>query len=139
LNEEPIPAPEADAAQPELMPPDSAEIEQLRNRLADAEQRARKLEIDAVRSKAISEHSLADDLVEFITAEDSAGAMAQAEKLAAVLRSGRGVGGPGGLPPAGGRNPANGAELSAKQDEQDRFESMRRQVPALCNRVLRSA
>jgi hypothetical protein len=136
--EQPTPAQEPEAAEGKSPAPDTPEIEQLKMKLAETEQRARSLEISAARNKAASEHGLSEDLLEFITAEDEAGAKAQAEKLAAIIKSGRGLGGPGGLPQAGGRNPANGAEQSAKQDEQDRFEAMRRQVPALSNRVLRS-
>lgn len=138
MPEEQLPTNEPEPGHTEPRPPEPPEIDQLKSRLAQAEQWARSLEISAARAKAASEHGLSEDLVEFITAEDEAGVKTQAEKLAAILKSGRGLSGPVSLPSAGGRNPANATEQSAKQDELDRFEAMRRQVPALSNRVLRS-
>ena len=94
-----------------------------------------------IRSAAAAAHGLPAELHEFLTAEDETGALAQAEKLAASLSAG--TDGkpdnrkPPALPPAGGRNPANGGEQAARLEEQHRFETLRQKVPALNSRVLR--
>ncbi len=125
-----------------------SEVDQLKAQLAASERRAKTLEIKGIRASAAATHGLAEDLHEFITAEDEAGALAQAEKLATrLIGAGQALGGgqaPVGaknlspLPPAGGRNPANGGEQAARLDEKERFDAMRQKVPALNNRVLRN-
>jgi len=112
-------------------PDEQGEIERLKAQLAEADLRARTLEIKGIRAAAAAAHALPESLREFITAEDEAGAFAQAQKLAAGLKP------KPDLPPSGGRNPANGGEQAALLDEKQRFDAMRRKVPALNSRVLR--
>ena len=110
------------------------EVERLKVRLAETEERARMLEVRSIRASAAAQHGLPRDLHEFITAEDEAGALEQAEKLA-KLKAGSETA--PALPPAGGRNPANAGDQAAKRDEQQRFDGLRARVPALNQRVLR--
>lgn len=126
-----------------------SEVERLKVQLAETERRAKTLEVHSVRTAAAARHGLPDDLIEFITAEEEAGALAQAEKLASRMSRPKpedsgprselsGAKPASGLPQAGGRNPANGGEQAARLGDQERFDAMRRAVPALNNRVLRS-
>ncbi len=110
---------------------EESEVDRLTAQLAASEERARVLEIERMRFSAASAHGVPEGLREFITADDEAGALAQAKKLATGLRT------QPDLPPAGGRNPANGGEQAARLDEQQRFDVLRQKVPALNSRVLR--
>ena len=55
----------------------------LQERLAALEERNAKAERDLLVAKVVQEHSIPDDLVEFLTASDAEGLKAQAERLAA--------------------------------------------------------
>ncbi len=110
---------------------ETSELDRLKIQVADAENRARGLEVQTIRTRAAARHSLPEELHEFITADDEAGALAQAEKLAARLKPSQG------LPQSGGRNPANSGEQARKQDEQERFSDLKGRVPQLNNRMLR--
>ena len=110
---------------------DLSAVDRLTAQLATAEAKAKGLEIHAARSKAAAAHALSDDLLEFITAEDEAGALAQAAKLAARLN-------PTALPTAGGRNPANGGTGAQAQSDTEAFDIMRQRIPSLNSRVLRT-
>lgn len=114
---------------------EASEVERLRAQLAESEQRARSLEINGIRAAAALSHGLPEDLHEFITADDEAAANAQAVKLASRLPAGGGQAPT--LPLAGGRNPANSGEQAARLEEKQRFDTMRRKVPALNSRVIR--
>jgi hypothetical protein len=154
--------PRPERARDESVHPEGA---QLAAAHPDGARQVRELQIQVARLSAAAKHRLPADLVEFITAEDEAGAMSQAEKLAAIgeapkgypapaLREGTGrlqeIGkAPSGypapgegqaltLPPSGGRNPVNGGEQAARLDEERRFDALRGRVPALGNRILRS-
>lgn len=120
-----------EAAEAERKQAEMSDAERLAARLEAAEKRARELEVQAVRTKAANAHKLPGELWEFVTAEEEAGAMAQAEKLAAQVKPKTD------LPSSGGRNPAHGGEQAARRDEQERFDRLRRSVPALNNRVIR--
>ena len=107
-----------------------SEAERLTLRAETAERRIREMEVQNLRARAAAHHRLPEELYEFITAEDEEGAQAQAEKLAARLKP------KVDLPPAGGRNPANGVEGAERQGEQKRLDAMRGRVPALNGRIL---
>jgi hypothetical protein len=107
------------------------EVERLKSQLAAADLKARALEVSAVRAAAARKHNVPDELVEFLTAEDEAGALAQAEKLAAKLVASSG------LPAAGLRNPANGGDQAARISEADRVTDLRRRVPGVGRHVVR--
>ncbi|HLJ53388.1 MAG TPA: hypothetical protein VKT77_00030 [Chthonomonadaceae bacterium] len=116
---------------------DAGEVKRLTGQLAKAQERVRTLEIGQARLEAAAAHGLPADLHAFITAEDAEGAMEQAARLAAHVSppAPRDTGTE--LPPAGGRNPANGGGEAARHDERTRFEALRDLVPSLNNRVLR--
>ncbi len=103
----------------------------LSEKLVAAEARARAVELAAVRSRAAAAHSLPAELHEFVTADDEAGALGQAAKLAASLKPAPG------LPRSGGRAPANASAGAGKLDDFQRLEALSRRVPSLNNRVLR--
>jgi hypothetical protein len=101
-----------------------SEIDRLKAQLADANAKARTLEVQAVRTKAALAHSLPEDLHEFLTAEDEAGALAQAEKLAARLKAdAKPV--PAPLPPSGSRQPAHTEQPAGFTPEQQRANDKR--------------
>jgi hypothetical protein len=108
-----------------------SEVERLKAQLAAAEVKARALEVRDIRRNAGIKHNLPDELLEFLTAEDEAGALAQAEKLAAKLATSSG------LPAAGLRNPANGGDQAARISEAERVTDLRRRVPGVGRHVVR--
>lgn len=120
-----------EAAEKERKKAEMSEVDRLKAQLADSDKRAKALEISQVRTKAAAKHALPEDLHEFITADDEAGAEKQAATLAAKLKPAAG------LPNSGGRNPANGGDAAAALERQTRFDSLRSGVPSLNNRVLK--
>jgi hypothetical protein len=109
-----------------------SEIDRLKAQFADMEKKAKTLEVQSVRTRAAAKFSIPEELQEFLTAEDEAGALAQAEKLAAKLKPA------GDLPPSGNRNPANPTEGAQKAAEEEQFKALRSVIPALNFRTLRS-
>lgn len=105
------------------------ETERLKAELAEAKQAAKAREIEALKLRAATKHGLADDLMEFLTGEDEATIIAQAEKLAARLKANS-------LPESGKRSPGGGGAEAQQAAAEERIrEDLARRIPAVGRRV----
>jgi hypothetical protein len=115
-----------------------SEADRLKAQLAEAEARAKTLEVKTLRIEALAKHGLTPEDIQFLTGEEASVIDTQAEKLAARLKAAAPAAATPGtaLPPSGQRSPAGGSANVERVQQEAIFTDLQSRIPALRGRKI---